>query len=319
MNLIAILIALGLEQWRAFRWRVGVQRLFGRYARFLEHRFNDGTEQQGALSAALAVGPLVAIAAAGYWALDTVHPVLGLAWNVAILYLLVGFRHFSHAFTAIGGALRAGDAITARKRLAAWRGADASAAAAEEIPKLAIEQGIEDSYRHVFGTLFWFLVLPGPAGAVLYRLTVLLAGQWQGVAVTPMGHQLASFGLPVQRLLYWLDWIPVRLTALTFAVVGDFEDAVYCWRVQARQWPSIHDGILLASGAGALGIRVGGIMTDSTGEPEFRPELGIGEPADTDVLPSAIGLVWRALLVWVAVLLLLTVAYWAPGGSLGTS
>jgi adenosylcobinamide-phosphate synthase len=123
----------------------------------------------------------------------------------------------------------------------------------------------------------------------------------------------------VQRLLYWLDWIPVRLTALTFAVVGDFEDAVYCWRVQARQWPSIHDGILLASGAGALGIRVGGIMTDSTGEPEFRPELGIGEPADTDVLPSAIGLVWRALLVWVAVLLLLTVAYWAPGGTLGTS
>jgi adenosylcobinamide-phosphate synthase len=319
MNLVAILIAFGLEQWRAFRWRVGVQKLFGRYAHFLERRFNDGTEQQGALSAALAVGPLVAIAAAGYWALDAAHPVLGLAWNVAILYLLVGFRHFSHAFTAIGDALRAGDAISARKRLAAWRGADASAAPAEEIPKLAIEQGIEDSYRHVFGTLFWFLVLPGPAGAVLYRLTVLLAGQWQRVAVTPMGHQLASFGQPVQRLLYWLDWIPVRLTALTFAVVGDFEDAVYCWRVQARQWPSIHDGILLASGAGALGIRVGGIMTDSTGEPEFRPELGIGEPADTDVLPGAIGLVWRALLVWVAVLLLLTVAYWAPGGTLGTS
>jgi len=53
-------------------------------------------------------------------------------------------------------------------------------------------------------------------------------------------------------------------------------------------------------------------MTDSTGEPEFRPELGVGEPADADILPSAIGLVWRALLVWLVVLLLLTVAYWAP-------
>ena len=233
MNFIAILIALGLEQWRAFQWRNGVQQLFGRYARFLERRFNAGTEQQGALTALLAMGPPVAIAAAGYWALDALHPVLGLVWNVAILYLLVGFRHFSHAFTAIGDALRAGDAIGARKRLMAWRGADASAATAEEIPKLAIEQGIEDSYRHVFGTLFWFLVLPGPGGAVLFRLTVLLAGQWQGVAVTPIGHQLASFGRPVQRLLYWLDWIPVRLTALTFAIVGDFEDAVYCWRIQA--------------------------------------------------------------------------------------
>ena len=57
---------------------------------------------------------------------------------------------------------------------------------------------------------------------------------------------------------------------------------------------------------------VGGVMTDSTGEPEFRPELGMGEPADADILPSAIGLVWRALLVWLAVVLLLTVAYWAP-------
>jgi adenosylcobinamide-phosphate synthase len=315
MNLIAILIALGLEQWRAFRWRSRVQQLFGRYARFLERRFNAGTEQQGALTALLAVGPPVAFAAAGYWVLDAVHPTLGLAWNVAILYLLVGFRHFSHAFTAIGEALRAGDAITAHKRLVAWRGSDASGATAEEIPRLAIEQGIDDSYRHVFGTLFWFLVLPGPVGAVLYRLTVLLAAQWQGVAVTPIGHQLAAFGAPVQRLLYWMDWVPVRLTALTFAVVGDFEDAIYCWRTQAKQWPSIHDGILLASGAGALGIRLGGIMTDATGEPEFRPDLGMGEPADADILPSAIGLVWRALLVWLALLLLLTAAYWAPGGN----
>src|SRR2546423_1504635 len=278
MNLIAILVALGLEQWRSFQWRKGVQRLFGRYARFLERRFNAGTEQQGAIGALLALLPPVAVAAAGFWALDAVHPFLGLIWNVVILYLLVGFRHFSHAFTAIGDALKTGDAIAARKRLVAWRGADASAATAEEIPKLAIEQGIEDSYRHVFGTLFWFLVLPGPGGAVLYRLTVLLAAQWQGAAVTPVGHQLASFGRPVQRLLYWLDWIPVRLTALTFAVVGDFEDAVYCWRIQGKQWPSIHDGILLASGAGALGVQIGGGLPHPTGGAGVSAEAGQGAP-----------------------------------------
>src|SRR5450631_1860024 len=193
MNLIAILIALGLEQWRAFHWRSGVQQLFGRYAGFLERRFNAGTEQQGALTALLAMGPLVAIAAGGYWALDALHPLLGLAWNVAILYLLVGFRHFSYAFGAIGEALKAGDVITARKRLVAWRGSDAVAASAGEIPKLAIERGLLDAYRHVFGTLFWFLVLPGPGGAVLYRLTSLLAEQWHGDTATPMGVQLAHF------------------------------------------------------------------------------------------------------------------------------
>jgi len=116
----------------------------------------------------------------------------------------------------------------------------------------------------------------------------------------------------VHRLLFWLDWAPVRLTAVTFAIVGDFEDAIYCWRTQAKAWPSLHDGILLASGAGALGALIGGAVTGPTGEPEFRPELGLGEAADADMMPSAVGLVWRALLVWLVVLLLLTLAYWAP-------
>ncbi len=312
MNFLAIIIALALEQWRSFAWRNVVQRAFIRYARALERRFNAGAARQGAITTLFALAPPVVLASAAYALLNEVHPLLALAWNVAILYLLVGFRHFSHTFSAIGDALKSGDAISARKLLVAWRGADASAATAEEIPKLAIEKGLEDSYRHVFGTLFWFLVLPGPAGAVLYRCAVLLADEWRGEALTPMGHQRDAFGQPAQRLVYWLDWLPVRLTAMTFAVVGDFEDAIYCWRTQAKQWRSLHEGILLASGAGALGIVIGGPVTGPTGEPEFRPDLGLGELADADILPSAIGLVWRALLVWLALLLLLTLAYWAP-------
>jgi adenosylcobinamide-phosphate synthase len=286
--------------------------LFRRYARTLERRFNAGTAQQGAIAGVVALAPAVVLAAAGYWVLDQINALLGLAWNIAILYLLVGFRHFSHAFSAIGEALKSGDAIAARKRLVAWRGSDAAGATAGEIPKLAIERGLLDAYRQVFGTLFWFFALPGPGGAVLYRLTALLVEQWHGDADTPMGVQLAHFGRPVAQLLRWLDWIPVRATAMTFAVVGDFEDAVYCWRTQAKQWPSVHDGILLASGAGALGCAIGGTLTTATGEPEFRPELGIGDAADTDMMPSAVGLAWRALLVWLVLLLLLTLAYWAP-------
>ncbi|HET9764073.1 MAG TPA: CobD/CbiB family protein [Casimicrobiaceae bacterium] len=312
MNFLAVIIALALEQWQSFGWRGALQRAFVRYGRALERRFNAGTAQQGAIAAVLALLPPVAIAAAGYWILDQLHPLLALVWNVAILYLLVGFRHFSHAFSAIAEALRAGDAIAARKRLAAWRGTDASSATAEELPKLAIEQGIGDSYRHVFGTLFWFLVLPGPAGAVLYRLSALLSEHWRGDATTPMGNEIEAFGKPVRRLLYWLDWVPVRLTAVTFAIVGDFEDAIYCWRTQAKAWGSKHEGILLASGAGALGAMIGGPITGPAGEPEFRPDLGLGEVADAELMPSAIGLVWRALLVWLVLLLLLTLAYWAP-------
>jgi adenosylcobinamide-phosphate synthase len=292
MNFLAVVMALSLEQWRTFRWRGGLQLAFVRYARALEQRFNAGSARLGAIAAALALLPPVALVAIVYVLLDTAQPLLGLLWNVAVLFVLVGFRHFSHAFTAISESLRAGDAIAARRILAAWR-------------------GLEDSYRHVFGTLFWFLVLPGPAGAVLYRLTVLLAERWSVDVAAPLGHELSQFGRPVQRLLFWLDWIPVRLTAATFAIVGDFEDAIYCWRTQAKTWPVQPGGILLSSGAGALGVLLGGTLTGPTGEPEFRPELGLGERADADAMPSAVGLVWRALLVWLVLLLLLTLAYWA--------
>jgi len=117
-------------------------------------------------------------------------------------------------------------------------------------------------------------------------------------------------------LLWLLDWIPVRLTALSFAIVGDFEDAIYCWRTQAKSWATqeggVHAGILLASGAGALGVMLGGPIPVVGAEPDFRPELGLGEPADADTLPSAVGFGWRTLVLWLLLILLLTLAYWAP-------
>ena len=144
-----------------------------------------------------------------------------------------------------------------------------------------------DSYRQVFATLFWFTVLPGPAGAVLYRAAALLAEEWQGDAkgadTTPIAQARAVFGRPARTLLFLLDWVPARLTALSFAIVGDFEDAVFCWRTQASSWAGEdggeHAGIVLASGAGALGVLVGGPVPVVGAEPEERPELGLGDAA----------------------------------------
>ena len=121
---------------------------------------------------------------------------------------------------------------------------------------------------------------------------------------------------PARWLLALLDWVPARLTALSFAIVGDFEDAAYCWRMQAKSWPETEGGepigIVLASGAGALGIQIGGPLQQLGDEPYFRPELGVGESVQSEVLPSAVGLVWRALVLWLLILLLITLANWAP-------
>lgn len=320
MNLLAILAALGLEQWHAPGWRVAIERAFVRRARRLEHAFNGGTTTQGAVAAAIAIVPPALVAGLAWWALDTLHPLAGLAFNVVVLYALMGFRRFSHAVSAIVAAFRENDLAGARRALGAWRGRTSAELASGDVARLAIERGLVDAYRQVFAVLFWFTVLPGPIGAVLYRTTVRLAQEWapleRGEDVAPPAREREAFGTPVRRLLDALDWIPARLTAIAFAAVGDFEDAVVSWRTQAAAWAREEGGramgIVLASGAGALGVVLGGPLPTHAGEPDWRPELGTGDAVEPDVLPSAVGLVWRALVLWLAVILLVTIANLLP-------
>ena len=142
------------------------------------------------------------------------------------------------------------------------------------------------------------MLLPGPSGAILYRLAAVLAARWRGVG---------TFGLFAQHLFRWLEWPAVRLTAASFAVVGDFEDAVYCWRTQARNWPDPDAGVVLAAGAGAMGVRLGMPVQELEGM-QPRPEIGVGDPAEGPFLDSTVGLLWRAVVVWVFVLIVISIA-----------
>ena len=106
LSLLAIVVALALEQWRAFEWRSAVERGFVAYARAIERRINGGTVGQGTLATVLAVLPPVVVAGVVWWAAHRIHPGLGLLVNIVVLYLLMGFRHFSHAISSLIAALR---------------------------------------------------------------------------------------------------------------------------------------------------------------------------------------------------------------------
>jgi len=318
MTLLAIVVALALEQWRAFEWRARVDRAYVAYVRGIEQRLNGGTLGQGVVATAIAIVPPVLVAWLAGWIANRIHPAAGLAVDIAVLYLLMGFRRFSHAVSTIIVALKGGDIVAARRALANWRGTATGDISSQDVARLAIERGMIDAYRQVFAVLFWFVVLPGPIGPVLYRAVMLTASQWKGAApgedMSALTRSLLVFGRPARKLLAVVDWIPVRLTALSFAVVGDFEDAVYCWRTQARSWPPAYGGetrgILLATGGGALGVQLGGPMPGVDGEPEPRPDVGVGDAVEAEVLPSAVGLVWRALIVWLLLVFLLSLANW---------
>lgn len=298
MSVVAIIAALAIEQWHPVGERKNVQAALAAWAAWLEQSFNGGERRHGMVAWLVAVLPWVAAAIVLHLVLEGIHPLLALLFNVVVLYLTLGFRQFSHYFTDIQLAVKSGDMDRARLLLEEWRGASGVVRTREEVIRLSIEEALVASHRHVFGVLLWYLLLPGPAGALLYRLSAYLAWRWK---------PLSAFGQFAQRVFNLLDWPAARLTAAAFAVVGDFEDAVYCWRTQARTWPEPNAGIVLAAGAGAMGVRLGMPVQEIDGM-QPRPEIGVGEPADGPLLDSAVGLLWRALVVWVFVLLVITVA-----------
>jgi adenosylcobinamide-phosphate synthase len=303
MSLLSLIAALLLEQWRPLADRRYLYWLLARYATVLEGLFNAGEAQQGAIAWLVAVVPVALAAWLVYALAFGANPLVAFLINVAALYLTMGFRQRSHFFTDIHTALRDDDLAKARAELGAWLQEDCSDLDREVVTRLALEEALISSHRYVFGVIFWFVLLPGPTGAILYRLSMFLDDRW-GERTAPGAGRFGEFA---HRAFAALNWLPARFTAAAFAIVGDFENAVYCWRTQAHAWPDRALGAVLASGAGAIGVRLG--MPVVVGrKPLDRPPLGLGDPADIGHMDSMVGLVWRALVMWLLLLLLVALA-----------
>lgn len=307
MSLLSLIAALLLEQLHPLATRKYLLSWLNGYVQFFQDHFNAGEHQHGKIAWLIAVLLPLCGTVALYWLLYRAHPVFAWAFCVLVLYLTLGFRQFSHNFTDIHRALRDGDLGKARGLLSGWRGSPCHELSPGEVARVAIEEALLASHHHVFGVMAWFAISMllglGPAGAVLYRLALFLNARWCGRDDVEIG----AFGAFAHQAYRWMEWLPLRLTAATFAIVGDFEDTVYCWRTQAQNWPDPEAGIVLASGAGALGVRLGQLIPQG-GLPLDRPEMGIGEEADADFMQSTVGLVWRALVFWLILLLLLGLA-----------
>jgi adenosylcobinamide-phosphate synthase len=316
---LSLVITLLLEQLRPLPRSNPAYAAVRYVSAWAERNLNAGRRRHGVYAWLLVVIGIAFVVGAVYAIASSISPVLALVVNVAVLFLALGFRQFSHRGTEIQIALANGDLNAARRELTAWKQqSDPSYTAADlsqdEVVRQAIEHGLLLSQRHVFGVFFWFLVLPGPMGAVVYRLAEHVARVWN--RPPPAGTPPDRFGEFARRAFAWIDWIPARLTSLGFAIVGDFEGAIYCWRQVARQTPA--DGVptpdsrtlILAAASGALGLR---LMPAAEAVKHFdeagNEGAGLAEPTAA-ALRSVVGLVWRSMLLWLALLLALTLANW---------
>lgn len=309
MGFVALIFALLIEQGRPLPAGNPVHRGFTLLADTVMSATNAGERRHGAAGWLLIVLTSLGLLWGAQWLAAALHPLALFCLHVGILYLTIGFRQFSRPFSAIQVALAAGDLAGARATLQNWlRREDPDAhvgdAPVPEICRLAISNALVAAHRHVFGPLFWYIVIPGALGPVLYRLAEMLARRW-----SDSGERYGEFADGAFRVL---DWLPLRFSATGFAIVGNFEDAVYAWRGAVTSGVA-SDGraLLLATGGGALGLRLAEPELEArwSADAEQGFEAQGAEPG-SDGLRSAVGMVWRSVVLWVALFAMLTLATW---------
>jgi adenosylcobinamide-phosphate synthase len=281
-------VALDLMLGEARRWHPLVG--FGNLAIALERRLNRGELRfwRGALAWVLAVLPLTALAAL----------LVSLLSHAVMLYFCLGLRSLRDHNLPIADALAQQDLPGARLLTARIVSRDTTSASEVELTKASAESLLENGNDAVFGTLFWFIVAGGP-GAVLFRMANTLDAMW-GYRTA----RLLQFGCAAARLDDALNYIPARLTALSYVLLAPGLEgkrrAWQCWRTQAPAWSSPNAGPVMSSGAGALGVQLGGAAIYD-GEIEHRPPLGAGLPATGADIRRAWQLVVRTTTLWLIV------------------
>lgn len=307
--LLGVLLDLALGEVRRWHPLVG----FGNLANTVEIRFNTvgASRWTGALGWCVVVLPLMVLAVVLLVLARYCNVWLNLFLHVLLLYFCLGLRSLHEHNIAIANALDAGDLTEARKRTAYIVSRDTDGEDESYLAKASVESVLENGCDAVFATLFWFVLLGGP-GAVLYRFANTLDAMW--------GYRSARFlrfGCVAARMDDVMNWLPARLTALTYAALGQTRLAWRCWQRQAPGWPSPNAGPVMAAGAGALGLALGGAARYD-GIAEIRPPLGEGRAAVAADIRRALRLVESGTAFWCGFvfLLVLLLATLLPGGVL---
>ena len=270
---------------------------FGTLANKIEARFNHTNQHQllqfsaGMLALIICIVPITFISY-----LICQIPLWGGVFSIVLLTLCLGHRSLFDHTRPILLAMQQDDLEHAKTLTSRIVSRDKDHI---DVNKATIESVLENGNDAVFGTLFWF-VIGGAAGAVAYRLVNTLDAMW-GYR-TP---RFFYFGKTAARLDDLLNFVPARLTALSYALLGTTRKAFSCWHQQAPLWDSPNAGPVMASGAGALDIQLGGVACYH-GEWHQRPLLGTSNIAEANDIGRALKLVSNSVLLWLSVIGIIT-------------
>lgn len=299
MTGIAVLIGLLLDKLfgEPGRWHPLVG--FGNAANWLEKKYNSSDSDSGKLAGLICWAILVLTAAGAVFALLSILPAIAVFFvNCLVVYFVIGLNSLAEHGRNVATPLKAGDLPAARQQIAMMVSRDTDKLSEQQVAAATCESVLENGSDAVFAALFWFLLLGAP-GAILYRFANTLDAMW-GYKT----DRYRQFGWAAARIDDILNWLPARLTALSYALMGSFSTAIKCSREQGGETDSPNAGYVMAAGAGALKITMGG-SANYQGEAHQRPVFGIGPAVASDDIERAISLVERSAILWLAAVLLL--------------
>jgi adenosylcobinamide-phosphate synthase len=223
------------------------------------------------------------------------QPLFGSLFVILVLYFAIAPRSLGEHAGRVAEAFAVGDLPAARQAVGMLVSRDTGQLDEEGVARATVESVLENGNDAIFGALFWFVVAGAP-GALLYRLSNTLDAMWGY-----RNERYNEFGWAAARLDDMLNFVPARLTAASYALLGHTRSALSCWRQQAPTWDSPNAGPVMAAGAGALQVRLGGAAIYH-GVLEQRPALGCGSTAGVADIARAVQLVRHTLYLWLAVI-----------------
>jgi adenosylcobinamide-phosphate synthase len=292
--IVAMALDFALGEPRRYHPLVG----FGFLANKLEATFNPKTKQDlpfqrfiGLIALIVLISPFIILA---YWLCHQL--ITFFVANTLLLYFAIGHKSLHEHARAVSKALINNDQELAKTAASYMVSRDSSAI--EPIPA-TIESVLENGNDGVFGALFWFFIAGG-IGALLFRLANTMDAMWGYKS-----PRFIYFGWAAARFDDTLNYIPARLTALTYALLGNTKLALSCWKSQAPTWDSPNAGPVMSAGAGALNVKLGGAAR-YFGEWHERPTLGAGKPPVLTDIERALALVRHGVYIWLGIFLIIT-------------
>ncbi|MEM1261233.1 MAG: regulatory signaling modulator protein AmpE [Pseudomonadota bacterium] len=298
MKLIALLLALLAERlathlfhWRELRWiRAVVDRMLDWPQRF---------PAIGAMAAVsclllLLVAPLIWIwFATG----DTLLGVPYLVFSIVVLFLCLGPQDIGEEVDAWSDAVRTNDNRLAAERASALLDCDPRPS------HTVVEAVFVQGNNRIFSVVFWFVLL-GPIGAwamkmadVLRRRSIVRREILHDVDPTADATDTEALVRATETVHAMLAWVPARLAAISYAIAGSFDRAWEAWGKPVSNGPiSVGEGndrVLIDIGCAALA---------------FVPDDSADDTPEVQGAQAAKRLLFRALIAWVVVLSLVTLA-----------